>query len=65
MTEIVIDEIKRYIGQRLVEVNGDVARGEEYKDDRGFFRFWEGRLIADKKHKESLERILAIISHEK
>lgn len=65
MTEITIDEIKRYVGQRLIEVTGDVARGEEYKDDRGFFRFWEGRLVADKKHKESLENILAIISKEK
>lgn len=65
MTEITVDEIKRYVGQRLVEVNGDVSRGEEFKDDRGYFRFWEGRLVADKKHKETLERILAIISKEK
>ena len=65
MTEIVIDEIKRYVGQRLVEVNGDYSRAEEQKEDRGYFRFWEGRLLADKKHKETLEHILAIISKEK
>lgn len=62
MTEIVVDQIKKYVGERLVAVKGDVARGEEYKDDRGFFRFWEGRVIADKKHEESLEHILEIIS---
>lgn len=62
MTEIIIDEIKRYVGQRLVEVNGDVARGEEFMEDRGYFRFWEGRSLADKKHKESLEHILSILS---
>ena len=65
MTEITVSEIKRYVGQRLTEVTGDVSRGEEYKNDRGFLRFWEGRLVADKKHKESLEHILAIISKEK
>ena len=64
MTEIVVNEIKRYVGERLVEVNGDVARGEEFAHDRGFFRFWEGRQVADKKHKESLEHILAIVSKE-
>jgi hypothetical protein len=64
MTEITVGEIKRYVGDRLVSVNGDIARGEEYSTDRGFFRFWEGRLLADKKHKESLEHILAIISKE-
>lgn len=64
MTEIVIDEIKRYVGERLVSVNGDIARGEEYAADRGFFRFWEGRQVADKKHKETLEHILAIVSKE-
>lgn len=62
MTEIVIDEIKRYVGERLISVKGDIARGEEFENDRGFFRFWEGRKIADKKHEESLEHILAIIS---
>ena len=65
MTEIVIDEIKRYVGERLVGVKGDITRGEELANDRGFFRFWEGRLVADKKHEETLEHILAIISKEK
>ena len=64
MTEIAIGEIKRYVGERLVSVNGDIARGEELSDDRGFFRFWEGRLLADRKHKESLEKILSIIGRE-
>lgn len=62
MTEIVLDQIKKYAGERLVGVKGDLARGEEYAEDRGFFRFWEGRRVADKKHEESLEHILSLIS---
>lgn len=65
MTEITVEEIKRYAGQRLIEVKGDVARGEEFEHDRGFFRFWEGRLIADRKHEETLNNILAIIAKDK
>ena len=62
MSEIIINEIKRYVNERLVGVEEDVTFGQDKEHDPMYARFWEGRLIADEKHRESLIKILEIIN---
>ncbi len=62
MNEITINEIKRYCESRVNEVSKDVESGEKYAKDPFYARFWEGRLVADKRHQDTLNNILKLIS---
>lgn len=61
MNEIVINEIQRYCTDRLKLASMDVQTGKEKEKDPFYARFWEGRLVADTKHEESLNHILKLI----
>ena len=65
MPEIILNEIERYVTDRLVGVEADVISGKEFANDHFYARFWEGRQVADVKHKETLIKILEIINRGK
>ncbi len=65
MTEIAINEIERYINDRMVGIDNDLESGDKYAHDPIYARFWEGRQISDRRHKESLVHIMEIIKEAK
>ena len=65
MNEITINEIERYCEGRLSEVSKDIETGNEHSKDPFYARFWEGRLVADKRHQDTLNRILKLIAEGK
>ena len=61
MNEITINEIKRFCEGRLKGVSEDVETGKKQAKDPFYARFWEGRLVADTRHEETLSHILKLI----
>ena len=59
-----INEVKAFIRQALEPVYNNEKYGKPLMHDPKFARFWEGRMVEVKYHKEDLEKILEMLSEE-
>ena len=58
------EEIRAYIRKALEPVNNNRRYGAQLEHDPQFARFWEGRMVEVRHHKENLENIMKMLGED-